>query len=100
MLLFQALEVGNVIMLWALLLAEQKVVLQGKQPHVLTMAAETLSALLFPFSWQHVYIPILPARLLDILQAPVPFLMGIDEDVLAMAEKQDMIPNDVVQARP
>jgi hypothetical protein len=100
LLLFQALEVGNVIMLWALLLAEQKVVLQGKQPHVLTMAAETLSALLFPFSWQHVYIPILPARLLDILQAPVPFLMGIDEDVLAMAEKQDMIPNDVVQARP
>ena len=51
------------------------------------MAAETLSALLFPFSWQHVYIPILPARLLDILQAPVPFLIGIDEDVLALAEK-------------
>eukprot|EP00966_Prymnesium_polylepis_P020910 481543-Prymnesium_polylepis.1 len=97
LLLFQALEVGNVIMLWALLLAEQKVVLQGKQPHVLTMAAETLCALLFPFSWQHVYIPILPARLLDILQAPVPFLMGIDEDVLALAEKQGMIPNDVVQ---
>lgn len=39
--------------------------------HVLTMAAETLSALLFPFVWQHVYIPILPERLLDILQAPV-----------------------------
>ena len=72
LLLFEALDVGNVIMLWALLLSEQKVALQGKVPHVLTMAAETLSALLFPFSWQHVYIPILPARLLDILQAPVP----------------------------
>jgi hypothetical protein len=32
------------------------------------------------------------------VQAPVPFLMGIDEEVLAMAEKQNMIPNDVVQA--
>ena len=67
--LFQCLDVSNVMLIWALLLAEQKVVLQAKQPHILTMAAETLSALLFPFSWQHVYIPILPARLLDILQA-------------------------------
>ena len=39
---------------------------------MLTMAAESLCALLFPFSWQHVYIPILPASLLDILQAPAP----------------------------
>ena len=98
MLLAQCLDVNNVMLLWALLLAEQKVVLQGKQPHVLTMAAETLSALLFPFSWQHVYIPILPARLLDILQAPVPFLIGIDEFVLGMAERQGMIPNDVSAA--
>lgn len=95
--LFQALDVNNVIMLWALLLAEQKVVLQGRQPHVLTMAAETLCALLFPFSWQHVYIPILPMRLLDILQAPVPFLIGIDEEILSLAERQHMIPDDVVQ---
>ena len=33
-------------LLWALLLAEQKVALQARQPHVLTMAAETLCALL------------------------------------------------------
>ena len=59
-------------------------------------AAETLSALLFPFSWQHVYIPILPERLLDILQAPVPFLIGIDEEVLALAEKDRMIADDVI----
>ena len=52
-----------------------------------------LCAILFPFTWQHVYIPILPARLLDILQAPVPFLMGIDEEVLALAERQNLIPN-------
>jgi len=95
--LFQALDANNVIMLWALLLTEQKVVLQCTQPHVLTMAAETLSALLFPFSWQHVYIPILPMRLIDILQAPVPFLVGIDKEILDLAESQRMIPDDVVQ---
>ena len=85
-------------------------------------ASLRLCAILFPFTWQHVYIPILPARLLDILQArhvtphlsphiphilsprlldilqaPVPFLMGIDEEVLALAERQNLIPNEVVQ---
>jgi hypothetical protein len=33
-----------------------------------------------------VYIPILPARLLDILQAPVPFLIGVDDEVLSLAD--------------
>ena len=86
-------------MLWGLVLTEAKVVLQARQPHLLTMAAETLSALLFPFSWQHVYIPILPARLLDILRAPVPFLIGVDDQVLGMAEKMagGGIPDEVVQ---
>ena len=43
LLLFQALDVNNVIMLWALLLAEQKVVLQGQQPHVSSFSAMTIS---------------------------------------------------------
>lgn len=99
LLLMQSLDAGNLLMLWGLLLTEAKVVLQARQPHVLTMAAETLSALLFPFSWQHVYIPILPGRLLDIMQAPVPFLIGIDDEVLALAERTlaGGIPDEVVQ---
>ena len=99
LLLMQSLDAGNLLMLWGLLLTEAKVVLQARQPHVLTMAAETLSALLFPFSWEHVYIPILPGRLLDILQAPVPFLIGIDDEVLAVAERTlaGGIPDEVVQ---
>ena len=36
-----------------------------------------MAAILFPFIWQHVYVPILPAALSHFLDAPVPFLMGI-----------------------
>lgn len=42
----------------------------------LMVAAEGVTALLFPFSWPHVYVPILPASLHHFLDAPVPFLMG------------------------
>lgn len=39
--------------------------------------AESITAILFPCQWQHVYVPILPASLLHFLDAPVPYLMGL-----------------------
>ena len=41
------------------------------------LVAEGLSSLLFPFSWPHAYVPILPLPLIKFLEAPFPFLMGI-----------------------
>lgn len=43
----------------------------------LMVVAEGITTLLFPFQWQHVYVPILPASLLHFLDAPVPYLMGL-----------------------
>uniref|UniRef100_A0A671Y589 DENN/MADD domain containing 5B n=1 Tax=Sparus aurata TaxID=8175 RepID=A0A671Y589_SPAAU len=39
--------------------------------------AEGVSTLLFPFQWQHIYLPIVSAPLHHLLEAPVPFMMGI-----------------------
>ncbi|XP_072128708.1 DENN domain-containing protein 5A isoform X3 [Mobula birostris] len=43
----------------------------------LMTVAESITAILFPCQWQHVYVPILPASLLHFLDAPVPYLMGL-----------------------
>lgn len=45
--------------------------------HKLGLVAEGITMLLFPFTWQHVYVPILPASLLHFLDAPVPYIMGL-----------------------
>ncbi|KAF1335550.1 Denn domain-containing protein 5b, partial [Globisporangium splendens] len=50
-----------------------------------TPVAETLLALLLPYSWQGAYIPVLPASLLDVIDAPVPFLVGTHSDCLKQA---------------
>lgn len=44
------------------------------------VVGECVTALLFPFSWPHVYAPILPAALHHFLDAPVPFVMGLHSD--------------------
>uniref|UniRef100_A0A8C6TK23 DENN/MADD domain containing 5B n=1 Tax=Neogobius melanostomus TaxID=47308 RepID=A0A8C6TK23_9GOBI len=39
--------------------------------------AEGVTTLLFPFQWQHIYLPITSAPIHHLLDAPVPFLMGL-----------------------
>ena len=43
----------------------------------LMLVAEGVNCLIFPFTWQHVYVPILPASLTHFLDAPVPYIMGL-----------------------
>ena len=45
--------------------------------HRLMLGANCLAALLFPFSWPHVFVPILPASQRGFLDAPVPYIMGL-----------------------
>ena len=45
--------------------------------HKLMLGANCLAALLFPFSWPHVFVPILPASQRGFLDAPVPYIMGL-----------------------
>mmetsp|Transcript_31206 Transcript_31206/g.78017 ORF Transcript_31206/g.78017 Transcript_31206/m.78017 type:complete len:827 (-) Transcript_31206:197-2677(-) len=95
LLIAKCLDQHNLIAVWSLLLAEQKVLLLSAHTHVLTMVCETLVALLFPFRWEHVYVPVLPSRLAGFLQAPVPFMVGATPDVVTAGS--DEIPSDVVQ---
>ncbi|CAJ1945974.1 unnamed protein product [Cylindrotheca closterium] len=88
--LFRTLSVSNVLTLWATLLQEGKVVLQSNHLSLLTPVAEALLSLLFPFTWQGMYIPILPNSMVDAIEAPIPFLVGIH------GECQNQQPQGVV----
>eukprot|EP01041_Mallomonas_annulata_P003873 gene3873-7731_t len=47
-----------------------------------TIVCETLRALMYPFRWGHVYVPVVPAALLDLVEAPVPFILGVLTELL------------------
>ena len=51
---------------------------------------------MYPFQWEHVYIPLLPLTLLDYLQAPVPFLMGIHTSSLTTKTGADIFASCIV----
>ncbi|KAK0086189.1 hypothetical protein PV325_003612 [Microctonus aethiopoides] len=75
--MFTWLGPETVIQLFTCVLLENQVLLRSTDFHKLMVVAECITALLFPFAWQHVYVPILPASLHHFLDAPVPFIMGL-----------------------
>jgi DENN (AEX-3) domain len=75
--LFACLSVPNVLIVMGCLLQETRVVLVSKHFAILGSVAEALLSLLFPLHWQGMYLPILPYSMLEILDAPVPYLVGI-----------------------
>ncbi|XP_043915047.1 DENN domain-containing protein 5A isoform X2 [Protopterus annectens] len=73
----ELLGLENVVQLFTCALLEFQILLYSQHYQRLMTVAETITALMFPFQWQHVYVPILPASLLHFLDAPVPYLMGL-----------------------
>jgi len=76
--LFRMLSIPNVLVLWGILLQEGRVVLCSRYHSLLTPVAQALLTLLFPLEWHGMYIPVLPSDMIDVLDAPVPYLVGMD----------------------
>ncbi|XP_044235420.1 DENN domain-containing protein 5A isoform X5 [Ursus arctos] len=87
---FELLGVENVFQLFTCALLEFQILLYSQHYQRLMTVAETITALMFPFQWQHVYVPILPASLLHFLDAPVPYLMGLHSNGLDDRSKLEL----------
>uniref|UniRef100_A0A6I8NQC1 DENN domain containing 5A n=1 Tax=Ornithorhynchus anatinus TaxID=9258 RepID=A0A6I8NQC1_ORNAN len=87
---FELLGVENVLQLFTCALLEFQILLYSQHYQRLMTVAETITALMFPFQWQHVYVPILPASLLHFLDAPVPYLMGLHSNGLDDRSKLEL----------
>lgn len=99
--LFKALSIPNILHTWSCLLLERPVVLHSSSPSLVVRCAEILLALLAPFEWETVYIPLVPERLGDVIEAPTVFLIGgisswisartIPDGVISVALDEDII---------
>jgi DENN domain-containing protein 5 len=89
-LLFSFLGVECVIELFTCVLLENQVLLKSEDFQKLTIVAECITSLLFPFEWCHVYAPILPTALHHFLDAPVPFVMGLHSENLDCSVQQKL----------
>lgn len=57
---------------------------------VLSQCIHAVAALLYPFTWAHTYIPVVPECLLDTVCCPTPFMVGIQMRHLERVLEQPM----------
>ncbi|XP_028349334.1 DENN domain-containing protein 1A isoform X6 [Physeter macrocephalus] len=91
---FVAVDVNNMLHLYASMLCERRILIICSKLSTLTACIHGSAAMLYPMFWQHVYIPVLPPHLLDYCCAPMPYLIGVH---LSLMEKvRNMALDDVV----
>ena len=83
---FAAFGPSLALQILASALLEARVVLVASQYALLSTCAEAIRCLLQPFTWCHVYAPVLPAPLLSYLQCPTPILVGVHSAYAAQAD--------------
>jgi hypothetical protein len=88
----ECLSPSRLVLVFHLLLVEAPVILVSSQLSLLTAAAETLTALLFPFAYPHPYIPVLPAACAELIQMPTAFLVGLEAGLYARLARAGDIP--------
>lgn len=76
--LFRCLTIPNVITLLEYALSESRIILLSSHTAMLHLAAAALTSILYPLKWCGILIPVLPQRLIQALEAPCPYIAGVE----------------------
>jgi hypothetical protein len=76
--LFRSLSIPNIVTLFEFVLAESRIILLSSHTAMLHLASMAITNLLYPFQWTGVFIPVLPSRLVQTIEAPCPYIVGIE----------------------
>ncbi|GFO01090.1 DENN domain-containing protein 2a-like isoform x2 [Plakobranchus ocellatus] len=83
------LGTDRLVKVFSSMLMERRIILCSGNLSILTQTVHALSALLYPFHWQHVYVPLLPPEMLDVVCAPMPYIVGVLSAFLPQVLKMD-----------
>ncbi|OQV17832.1 DENN domain-containing protein 1A [Hypsibius exemplaris] len=87
---FNALDFNNMITIFASLLNERRILITSKKLGRLTACVMACNILLYPMRWQHIFVPVLPKKLLEYVTAPMPFIIGVPSELMPAVLNMDL----------
>lgn len=91
-LVLETFDTSTLLAILADLLLEKHVIVVGPSFSVVSTIIMSLLALVAPFEWMHILIPILPPSLIHVVAAPPPYLVGI------LASQLPLLKNVVIDS--
>ncbi|XP_048879865.1 DENN domain-containing protein 2D-like isoform X2 [Brienomyrus brachyistius] len=99
--LFRCLSDEQVLLVFASTVLERRIIFVAEELSTLSQAIHAVAALLYPFSWQHTFISIVPEILIDVVMAPTPYLLGVQKCMLDLVSDQnDLLLVDLSEGSP
>ena len=90
-LLLERISVENIIMIFQLMLLEQKILFLENNYQILSEISFIFLELIYPLIWINPFLPVLSIKTVQFLQSPVPYIMGLDEYLLKYANESKFI---------
>ncbi|KAM3725790.1 DENN domain-containing protein 1B [Dirofilaria immitis] len=87
---YNAISEKQMIALYASLLKERRILFTSPKLSQLSSCIFAAAALLYPMHWQNLFIPVLPAGLVDMLMAPMPYLIGVPKKILQSVKQLEL----------
>lgn len=75
--ILEMFDICSLLGVLADLLLEKHIIVVGPTFSIVSWTIMSLLALVAPFDWMHILIPILPSSLISVLAAPPPYLIGL-----------------------
>ena len=89
------ITIENIVVIFHLMLLEKKMVFIGKNSSQLSKVLLILTYLLYPLVWNYTFIPVIAENMFTIIQAMMPFILGIEENLLFIAKEQLEVSEDI-----
>ena len=64
-------------------LCERRIIIISASVEALSLCSSAVVSLLYPFTWQHIFVPLLPAAMLEYACAPQPYILGVSPETVS-----------------
>ncbi|XP_028967533.1 DENN domain-containing protein 1B [Galendromus occidentalis] len=91
---YNACDHNIMIQIFTAMLHERRIVIVSRRLNRLSSCVQAANLLIYPMQWQHLFIPVLPLGLVDTLNAPMPYLIGVPSSTWERVRQSEM--GDVV----
>jgi len=88
--LLEILGIDNFFLILSAVLNENRIIFIANETDTLSNAMLAVVAMIHPFTWKYLFLPVLPTKLLTYAAAPYPFLIGIRRYQLPQLYKQEL----------
>jgi len=87
--LFSCLSLDNILTLFRRVLLDTSIILLAGEKNTLMLCCEAIYGLIFPYKYEQVSIPYLPKVLIDRVDAPFIFLLGVERENYKESQVKD-----------